>query len=97
MLRFSLSNVYVSVVARLNPGKICIKPLSQDAAISAHIRRTGCWEEDTVNSVLLAMLQFPAATFLGNVECSLVVFVKLRRGSGKDRQGMAPKAKGLKA
>ena len=23
------------------------------------------------------------------------VFVKLRRGSGKDRQGMAPKAKGL--
>ena len=24
-------------------------------------------------------------------------FVKLRRGSGKDRQGMAPKAKGLKA
>ena len=23
--------------------------------------------------------------------------VKLRRGSGKDRQGMAPKAKGLKA
>ena len=25
------------------------------------------------------------------------VFVKLRRGSGKDRQGMAPKAKGLKA
>ena len=27
----------------------------------------------------------------------LFVFVKLRRGSGKDRQGMAPKAKGLKA
>ena len=25
------------------------------------------------------------------------VFVKLRQGSGKDRQGMAPKAKGLKA
>ena len=25
------------------------------------------------------------------------LFVKLRRGSGKDRQGMAPKAKGLKA
>ena len=25
------------------------------------------------------------------------VFVKLRRGSGKDRQGMALKAKGLKA
>ena len=24
-------------------------------------------------------------------------FVKLRRGSGKDWQGMAPKAKGLKA
>ena len=30
---------------------------------------------------------------------ALVLFniVKLRRGSGKDRQGMAPKAKGLKA
>ena len=26
-----------------------------------------------------------------------VDIVKLRRGSGKDRQGMAPKAKGLKA
>ena len=25
------------------------------------------------------------------------IIVKLRRGSGKDRQGMAPKAKGLKA
>ena len=28
---------------------------------------------------------------------NIVVFVKLRRGSGKDRQGMAVKAKGLKA
>ena len=27
----------------------------------------------------------------------LLYIVKLRRGSGKDRQGMAPKAKGLKA
>ena len=27
----------------------------------------------------------------------LIHFVKLRRGSGKDRRGMAPKAKGLKA
>ena len=26
-----------------------------------------------------------------------LTFVKLRRGSGKDRQGMAVKAKGLKA
>ena len=26
-----------------------------------------------------------------------IYFVKLRRGSGKDRQGMAVKAKGLKA
>ena len=25
------------------------------------------------------------------------IFVKLRRGSGKDQQGMAPKVKGLKA
>ena len=28
---------------------------------------------------------------------TLLLFVKLRRGSGKDWQGMAPKAKGLKA
>ena len=28
---------------------------------------------------------------------NLIYIVKLRRGSGKDRQGMAPKAKGLKA
>ena len=28
---------------------------------------------------------------------NIVVFVKLRQGSGKDRQGMAVKAKGLKA
>ena len=28
---------------------------------------------------------------------NIVVFVKLRRGSGKDQQGMDPKAKGLKA
>ena len=26
-----------------------------------------------------------------------LIIVKLRQGSGKDRQGMAPKAKGLKA
>ena len=26
-----------------------------------------------------------------------IVFVKLRQGSGKDRQGIAPKVKGLKA
>ena len=32
---------------------------------------------------------------LTGVTMNLVV--KLRRGSGKDRQGMAPKAKGLKA
>ena len=32
----------------------------------------------------------------GCVKC-VVAFVKLRQGSGKDRQGMAVKAKGLKA
>ena len=33
-----------------------------------------------------------------DIKCELHnVFVKLRRGSGKDRQGMAVKAKGLKA
>ena len=29
--------------------------------------------------------------------CRKIFFVKLRQGSGKDRQGMAVKAKGLKA
>ena len=29
--------------------------------------------------------------------CSIILIVKLRRGSGKDWQGMAVKAKGLKA
>ena len=38
----------------------------------------------------------PASPILGPwIELSLIV--KLRQGSGKDRQGMAPKAKGLKA
>ena len=32
-----------------------------------------------------------------SILCTFTVIVKLRRGSGKDRQGMAPKAKGLKA
>ena len=32
-----------------------------------------------------------------NCQCNWINIVKLRRGSGKDRQGMAPKAKGLKA
>ena len=31
------------------------------------------------------------------VRCTLLIFVKLRQGSGKDWQGMAVKAKGLKA
>ena len=31
----------------------------------------------------------------GLPSCWLVVIVKLRRGSGKDRQGMAPKVEGL--
>ena len=33
----------------------------------------------------------------GNVTFDDYIFVKLRRGSGKDRQGMAVKEKGLKA
>ena len=32
-----------------------------------------------------------------NTTKNTTVFVKLRQGSGKDRQGMAVKAKGLKA
>ena len=35
--------------------------------------------------------------YLGNQERAKNIFLKLRQGSGKDRQGMAVKAKGLKA
>ena len=38
----------------------------------------------------------PAKVVLVNIYLFYLI-VKLRRGSGKDRQGMAPKAKGLKA
>ena len=42
------------------------------------------------------MLNFVEMDYSTNgIDIKLVV--KLRRGSGKDRQGMAPKAKGLKA
>ena len=33
----------------------------------------------------------------GAGEAAVIIIVKLRRGSGKDRQRIAPKAKGLKA
>ena len=49
------------------------------------IRREYC-SEDTSSSVSLL-----------HAVLDKVIFVKLRRGSGKDWQGMAVKAKGLKA
>ena len=55
----------VSVSGHLSPGKICIKPVSEDEYISVIIRQSGCWEEGIVNSVLHAMILFPSATFLG--------------------------------
>ena len=36
-------------------------------------------------------------TKIERIWMSIEIIVKLRQGSGKDRQGMAPKAKGLKA
>ena len=55
----------VSVSGHLSPGKICIKPVSEDEYISVIIRQSGCWEAGIVNSVLHAMILFPSATFLG--------------------------------
>ena len=46
-------------------GKICIKPLAEDAEISNVVRVNGCWEPDNVRSVLLALKKFPTATLLG--------------------------------
>ena len=46
-------------------GKICIKPLAEDAEISKTVRVHGCWEPDNVRSVLLALKKFPTATLLG--------------------------------
>ena len=51
----------------LSPGRICIKPVSEDEYISVIIRQSGCWEAGIVNSVLHAMILFPSATFLGKI------------------------------
>ena len=55
----------LAVSAQLRPGRICIKPVTEDEYISVIIRQSGCWEQAIVNSVLLALLRFPTATFLG--------------------------------
>ena len=55
----------ILVSGLLSPGKICIKPVTEDEYISVIIRQSGCWEQAIVNSVLLALLRFPTATFLG--------------------------------
>ena len=48
------------------------------------------WPSDTAG----LLLPTPALLLLGII---VIIIVKLRQGSGKDRQGMASKAKGLKA
>ena len=45
----------------------------------------------TLEIFVIVMTNFPG------MGITVKVFVKLRQGSGKDRQGMALKAKGLKA
>ena len=55
----------LAVSAQLRPGRICIKPVTEDEYISVSIRWDGCWEEAILTSILLAMLMFPNATFLG--------------------------------
>ena len=55
----------LAVSAQLRPGRICIKPVTEDEYISVSIRWNGCWEEAILTSILLAMLMFPNATFLG--------------------------------
>ena len=44
------------------------------------------------NTSFILLLRIFATSYATNK-----IFVKLRQGSGKDRQGMAPKAKGPKA
>ena len=56
-----------AVTPHVSPGRICIKPLAEDELISEYIRQSGCWEGDIVSSVLLAMIHFPTATFLGSL------------------------------
>ena len=46
--------------------------------------------------IIQVYLYYYAISF-GYICLIMVPFVKLRQGSGKDRQGMALKAKGLKA
>ena len=55
----------LAVSAQLRPGRICVKPVTEDEYISVSIRWNGCWEEAILTSILLAMLMFPNATFLG--------------------------------
>ena len=68
--------------AHLTPGKICIKPVTEDEYISVIIRQSGCWEQAIVNSVLLALLRFPTATFLGmhlrTLVCIFIVFMHVQ-------------------
>ena len=61
LVYFSLNSVSVT----MTEGRICIKPYNDDQLISEIIRQSGCWEAHIVRSVLVAMMHFPTATFLG--------------------------------
>ena len=50
----------------------------------------------SLNDILLVVL-CKYATFVAHADIIINFIVKLRQGSGKDRQGMAVKVKGLKA
>ena len=58
--------------------------------------KTNCNFLDPVGS-LVSTLLVGGLLVVGHTFSKFVNFVKLRQGSGKDRQGMALKVKGLKA
>ena len=62
----------------------------QPAAAAAGRYLLSMWPSDTAG----LLLPTPALLLLGII---VIIIVKLRQGSGKDRQGLALKAKGLKA
>ena len=68
------------------------------------LRILGFWVTELVTKVrqtffyiFLQKIHKPAHSRMLSPYKLVTIFVKLRQGSGKDRQGMAVKAKGLKA
>ena len=69
----------------------------------AYLGKTGSWETqynqdgNPANQITIKE-EITISHYNQFLHClNLIVFVKLRQGSGKDRQGMAVKVKGLKA